>query len=88
MPDISLFDAIGGDDALLRLAHAWHERVLADEVVAHAFRGPVLESIPRPFGHSEVRPGRRPCCSGTSPKQSRLPKRYAGTTSMMSDPCT
>ena len=36
MPD-SLYDAMGGDDAVLRLAHAWHERVLADEIVAHAF---------------------------------------------------
>ncbi len=41
MPDRSLFDAMGGETAVLRLAHAWHERVLADEVVAHAFRGPV-----------------------------------------------
>lgn len=33
----SLFDAIGGVDGVLRLAGAWHERALADEVVAHAF---------------------------------------------------
>ncbi len=33
----SLFDAAGGIDGLTRLARAWHERVLADEVVAHAF---------------------------------------------------
>lgn len=33
----SLFDALGGEDAVLRLAAAWHARVLADEVVAHAF---------------------------------------------------
>lgn len=33
----SLFDALGGQAAVLRLAHAWHARVLADEVVAHAF---------------------------------------------------
>lgn len=33
----SLFDQLGGHDAVLRLAHAWHRRVLADEVVAHAF---------------------------------------------------
>ncbi len=40
-PDTSLFDALGGDAAVLKLAHAWHARVLADEVVAHAFRRPV-----------------------------------------------
>ncbi len=33
----SLYDAMGGADAVLRLAHAWHERVLADPVVSHAF---------------------------------------------------
>ena len=33
----SLYDAAGGEQGLLRLAHAWHERVLADEIVAHAF---------------------------------------------------
>lgn len=38
MRDTTLFDAMGGEPAVLRLAHAWHERVLADEVVAHAFR--------------------------------------------------
>ncbi len=33
----SVYDAAGGHAAMLRLAHAWHERVLADEVVSHAF---------------------------------------------------
>ena len=33
----SVYDAMGGEGAVLRLAHAWHERVLADEVVSHAF---------------------------------------------------
>jgi hemoglobin len=33
----SVFDAAGGDEGLWRLAHAWHSRVLADEVVSHAF---------------------------------------------------
>lgn len=37
MQHISLFDALGGWPAVLRLAHAWHARVMADEVVAHAF---------------------------------------------------
>ena len=35
----TVYDAAGGYDGLVRLAHAWHERVLADEVVAHAFHG-------------------------------------------------
>ena len=34
---MTLFEAAGGEEGLLRLAHAWHERVMVDEVVAHAF---------------------------------------------------
>jgi len=33
----SVFEAAGGSDGLRRLATAWHERVMADEVVSHAF---------------------------------------------------
>jgi len=33
----TIFEAVGGDAGLLRLAQLWHERVLADEVVSHAF---------------------------------------------------
>jgi hemoglobin len=34
----TVYDAVGGDEVILRLAQAWHTRVLADEVVSHAFR--------------------------------------------------
>jgi hemoglobin len=33
----SVYEAAGGTPGLLRLAEAWHVRVLADEVVGHAF---------------------------------------------------
>ena len=33
----TIYDAVGGYDGLLKLAAAWHKRVLADEVVNHAF---------------------------------------------------
>jgi hemoglobin len=33
----TVFEAAGGSEGMLRLAAAWHERVMADEVVAHAF---------------------------------------------------
>jgi len=33
----SLFDALGGEPRVLALAAAWHERVMADDVVSHAF---------------------------------------------------
>ncbi|MCL2393428.1 MAG: group II truncated hemoglobin [Acidimicrobiaceae bacterium] len=38
----SVYDAAGGADGLLRLADAWHARVIADELVGHAFRLGVL----------------------------------------------
>jgi hemoglobin len=34
----TMYDAIGGAPVVLAIAHAWHERVLADPVVSHAFR--------------------------------------------------
>jgi len=33
----TIYEAAGGFDGLLRLASAWHARVLEDEVVSHAF---------------------------------------------------
>jgi hemoglobin len=33
----SVYDAAGGTEGLRRLAAAWHSRVMADEVVSHAF---------------------------------------------------
>jgi hemoglobin len=33
----TVYEAAGGDVGLLRLAHAWHARVMADQVVSHAF---------------------------------------------------
>ena len=33
----TLYDAAGGMDGMRRLAQAWHERVLADDIVSHAF---------------------------------------------------
>ena len=41
-PDIltpmqSIYEAAGGHAGLIRLAEAWHTRVMADEIVSHAF---------------------------------------------------
>ncbi len=33
----SLYEAVGAADGLLRLAGAWHARVMEDEIVSHAF---------------------------------------------------
>lgn len=34
----TVYEEAGGIDGLLRLASAWHDRVLVDEEVSHAFR--------------------------------------------------
>ena len=33
----TVYEAAGGADGMLRPAHAWHARVLADDEVSHAF---------------------------------------------------
>jgi len=33
----SVYEAAGGSEGMLRLAEAWHQRVMADEIVSHAF---------------------------------------------------
>lgn len=33
----TVYEAVGGAEGLLRLASAWHSRVMADELVSHAF---------------------------------------------------
>jgi len=33
----SVYEAAGGPDGVVRLAEAWHVRVMADEIVSHAF---------------------------------------------------
>lgn len=33
----SVYEAAGGREGILRLARAWHVRVMADEIVSHAF---------------------------------------------------
>jgi hemoglobin len=33
----SVYEAVGGGEGVVRLAEAWHARVMADEIVSHAF---------------------------------------------------
>ena len=33
----TIYEAVGGNDKILALAGAWHARVMADEIVSHAF---------------------------------------------------
>ena len=46
----SVYEAAGGDEGVLTLAHAWHARVLADEVVSHAFSHGVPSGAHRTAG--------------------------------------
>jgi hemoglobin len=39
----TIYESMGGADAVLRLAEAWHHRAMADPVVSHAFHGGVHE---------------------------------------------
>ncbi len=39
--DGSIYEAMGGHDAVLALADSWHRRCLADPVVSHAFHGEI-----------------------------------------------
>lgn len=39
MADATVYEAAGGAVGVLRLAHAWHDRVMADDLVSHAFEG-------------------------------------------------
>jgi hemoglobin len=41
MTQSSLYAAVGGRAAVLRLAEAWHRRCLADPVAAHPFSHPI-----------------------------------------------
>ena len=34
---LTIYEAVGGIEGLTKLAHAWHDRVLEDAVVSHAF---------------------------------------------------
>ena len=38
----TVYEAAGGETGLIALARAWHERVMADECVSHAFHGGAL----------------------------------------------
>ena len=42
----TVYEAAGGEDGLLRLADAWHARVLADEIVSHAFNPAATPTTP------------------------------------------
>jgi hypothetical protein len=72
----TVYDTAGGADGLLRLANVWHARVIADEVVSHAFsHGFHPEHIQRPaayWGDSPGGPRTYADCDGVETSAARL----------------
>ena len=65
----TLFEALGGQQGVLQLAQAWHQLVLADEVVSHAFsRGfhpQHIERLASYWGEAWGGPSTYSCTGGT-----------------------
>ena len=75
----SLFEAAGGLDGLRRLAHAWHVRVLADEVVSHAFsHGFHPEHTERLAAYWAEALGGPPLYSATLGNETRVVRMHSG----------
>ena len=64
----TVFEAAGGMDGMRRLAEAWHRRVLADEIVAHAFshgfQPDHTERLAAYFAEALGGPAAYSCCYG------------------------
>ena len=50
----TVYEAAGGADGVLRLADAWHARVMADEVVSHAFSHGFHPEHSRPVSYTHL----------------------------------
>ncbi len=75
----SVYDAIGGADGVLSLAHAWHERVLADPVVSHAFEhGYRDDHTERLAAYWAEQLGGPPAFSATMGDQSHVVRLHSG----------
>ena len=75
----SVYDAAGGHEGMLRLAEAWHRRVLADEVVAHAFsHGFKADHTPRLAAYLEEALGGPPTYTTTYGSESSVVRMHSG----------
>ena len=75
----SVYDAIGGADGVLSLAHAWHERVLVDPVVSHAFEhGYRDDHTERLAAYWAEQLGGPPAYSATMGDQSHVVRLHSG----------
>ncbi len=75
----SIYEAAGGRDGMLRLAEAWHHRVLADEVVAHAFsHGFKADHTPRLAAYLEEALGGPPTYTATYGDETTVVRMHSG----------
>jgi len=75
----TIYEAAGGQTGLLRLAEAWHQRVLADEVVAHAFsHGYRLDHSERLAAYWAESLGGPPLYSGLYGTESDVVRQHSG----------
>jgi hypothetical protein len=80
----SVYEAAGGATGMLRLAGAWHVRVMADEVVSHAFSHGFARGTPSGWRRTGARrwgdPRRTPTPSGTRHRSSASTAATGSTT--------
>ena len=75
----TLYDAAGGADGMLRLARAWHERVLADEVTSHPFEhGIRSDHVERLAAYWAEALGGPPSYSGTYGDETSVVRIHSG----------
>ena len=75
----SVFEAAGGTDGMRRLAEAWHRRVLADEVVVHAFsHGFRLDHVERLAAYWAEALGGPPAYSSTHGDETKVVRMHSG----------
>jgi hemoglobin len=75
----SIYEAAGGSEAFVALAHAWHTRCLADEVVSHAFsHGYHPQHSERLAAYWAEALGGPPVFSGTISDETTVVRMHAG----------
>ncbi len=75
----TVYEAAGGEDFFLKLAQAWHVRVVEDEVVGHAFRhGVHPQHIQRLAAYWSEALGGPPLYSGTYGDETSVVRMHSG----------
>lgn len=76
----TVYEAAGGAEGLLRIAHAWHERCLADPVASHPFSHGVLhpQHLERLAAYLGEALGGPPAYTSTMGTETRVLRMHAG----------